>query len=337
MGSIATAELPRAFIWRRLHSLFGLWIVLFLCEHLLTNSQAALFLGEDGAGFVRMVNAIHNFPYLEVIEIVLIGVPIAFHGIIGIRYLLSGKFNSGGSDGTKPTFRGYPNNHAYTWQRITSWFLLGMLIFHVVKFRFLEYPHSVTGGQTKWFFVKLEMDRGLYSVADRLNVQLYDHGEVEIENGAVQRQRAEAPLVEVSKAILRERSEGKEIYDSHKNAIVQAAQHYQKREAFVAGLNHFRLIPGEVVCVTEQFGTAVLLTVREAFKNPYYIALYTLFVLAACFHGFNGLWTFLLTWGFIIKMGSQRKFRRLAIGLMLLVSFLGLSAVWGTYWLNLRE
>ena len=48
----ATAVIPRAFIWRRLHSLMGLWLVLFLGEHLLTNSQAALWLGDNGKGFV---------------------------------------------------------------------------------------------------------------------------------------------------------------------------------------------------------------------------------------------------------------------------------------------
>lgn len=65
----AAAAIPKAFIWRRLHSLMGLWLVLFLIEHLLTNSQAALWLGDNGRGFVNMVNAIHNLPYLEVIEL----------------------------------------------------------------------------------------------------------------------------------------------------------------------------------------------------------------------------------------------------------------------------
>lgn len=42
--SYPAPPLPSAFIWRRAHSLTGLWLVLFLIEHLLTNSQAALFL-----------------------------------------------------------------------------------------------------------------------------------------------------------------------------------------------------------------------------------------------------------------------------------------------------
>ena len=54
-------NLPKEFILSRLHSLTGLLIVIFLFEHLLTNSQAALLIGDDGAGFVRMVNFIHIY------------------------------------------------------------------------------------------------------------------------------------------------------------------------------------------------------------------------------------------------------------------------------------
>jgi hypothetical protein len=73
---MATYTLPRAFVWRRVHSLMGLWLALFLTEHLLTNSQAALLLGDNGGGFVRTVNWIHDLPYLQVIEVFLIGTPI---------------------------------------------------------------------------------------------------------------------------------------------------------------------------------------------------------------------------------------------------------------------
>ena len=69
-------RLPRAFIWRRLHSLAGLWLVIYIIDHLLINSQAALLLGNDGRGFIHSVNAIHNLPYLSVIEILVLGVPI---------------------------------------------------------------------------------------------------------------------------------------------------------------------------------------------------------------------------------------------------------------------
>lgn len=85
---------PKSFIWRRLHSLMGLWLVLFLLEHLLTNSQAALWVGEDGRGFVKMVNSLHNLPYLQAIELGLLAVPFAIHMFWGVRYLMTSKANS---------------------------------------------------------------------------------------------------------------------------------------------------------------------------------------------------------------------------------------------------
>src|SRR4026207_984938 len=117
MSIDSNKKLPSAFIWRRLHSLMGLWLVLFLMEHLFVNSQAALLLGENGKGFVRAVNAIHNLPYLQAIEVTLLGVPILIHLIWGIKYLLTSKSNSGKTDGSSPSLSKYARNHAYTWQR----------------------------------------------------------------------------------------------------------------------------------------------------------------------------------------------------------------------------
>src|ERR1700680_135924 len=93
MAAYQAPPIPKAFIWRRMHSLTGIWLVLFLMEHLLTNSQAALFIGEDGSGFVRAVNFLKNLPYLPVIEIVLLGIPLLIHGIWGIRYLWNAEYN----------------------------------------------------------------------------------------------------------------------------------------------------------------------------------------------------------------------------------------------------
>src|SRR3972149_9359689 len=96
------AAIPREFVWRRLHSLMGLCLVLFLTEHLFVNSQAALWLGDNGKGFVRMVNVIHNLPYRRAIEIFLLGVPFLIHATWGIKYIFTGKSNSRRSDGSLP-------------------------------------------------------------------------------------------------------------------------------------------------------------------------------------------------------------------------------------------
>lgn len=330
---MTTATIPRAFVWRRLHSLTGLWLVLFLMEHLLTNSQAALLLGENGQGFVKMVNALHNFPYLQAIEIFLLGVPILVHMIWGVQYLFTAKPNSYGSNRAKPALPEYGRNRAYTWQRITSWILLFMLAFHVVKFRFLEYPVSVSQGAKSSYMVRISLDTGLYTVADRLGVRLYDQTAIEKEKRNLEDRSGESALVDAAHTI---QSEENLVYDAQKAVILASAQKFEEKTAFVNALQKQTLSQREVVAVADNFGTASLLVVRNTFKNPFYVGFYTVFVLAACFHAFNGFWTFLISWGIILKMSAQRSMATFAIALMLIVTFLGLAAVWGTYWINLR-
>ncbi len=282
--TVATATIPKAFIWRRLHSLMGLWLVLFLIEHLLTNSQAALWIGDNGQGFVDMVNAIHNLPYLEVIEVTLLGVPFLIHMIWGVKYLLTAKSNSGRSDGSTPSVR-LGRNRAYTWQRITSWILLVGIIGHVTKFRFIDYPTKVQTGDQTYYLIQVSMDEGLPTLAGRLDVRLYD---------------------------------------SYAAAQIDA-------------LKKQNIAYGHVIACAKEFGTASLLAVRNTFKNPIYIGLYTIFVIAACFHACNGFWTFLITWGWVLKMAAQRAWVMVSIVFMAVMLFLGLAAVWGTYWINLRN
>ena len=77
--------------------------------------------------------------------------------------------------------------------------------------------------------------------------------------------------------------------------------------------------------------------VRETFKMPLMIAIYTILVLSACFHGYNGLWTFMISWGINLTKRSQRHMLRFCIFVMLLVAFFGLAAIFGTYWINLKQ
>ena len=56
-------------------------------------------------------------------RVVLLGVPILIHVVLGVKYLFTAKFVAGRSDGSVPTLRS-PRNRAYKWQRITSWILL---------------------------------------------------------------------------------------------------------------------------------------------------------------------------------------------------------------------
>jgi succinate dehydrogenase / fumarate reductase cytochrome b subunit len=312
----------------------GLALVLFLVEHLLVNSQAALLLGEDGRGFVEMVNAIHNLPYLQALEIALLGVPILIHAALGVNYLFTARSNSRRSDGSRPALPEYGRNHAYTWQRITSWILLAGLAWHIVHLRFLDYPRTVREAGVPRYVVKISMDQGLYTLAPRLGVRLFDQQLLEQERAALDARAAERALLEVAEAV---RLQNGNAFDPQQAELLQLAQTLQGQINWVEILSRERLAPGEVLAVADTFGSASLLVVRDTFKNPFYVGLYTLFVLAACFHAFNGLWTFLITWGAILKMSAQRTMVGVCTAVMLLMAFLGLAAVWGTYWLNLTD
>ena len=169
---------------------------------MLVNSQAALLLGDNARGFVDGVNAIHNLPYLQVIEIFLLGFPIAIHGVLGVKYLLTAKFNSVGSDGTKPAMK-YGRNRAFTWQRLTSWVLLVGIILHVAKFRFIDYPDSVNQGENSYYFIPVTVDKGLYTVAARLGVTLYSSNEITAERKEFEDRHEEQTLVDASKTFAR--------------------------------------------------------------------------------------------------------------------------------------
>ncbi len=323
--------LPRAFVWRRLHSLMGLWLVLFLMEHLLVNSQAALLLGDNAQGFVKGVNAIHNLPYLPVIEILLLGVPIAIHGVLGVKYLLTSKFNSRRTDGTTPSLKGMGRNHAFTWQRLTSWILLVGLILHVAKFRFIDYPDTVNQGENSYYFISVTLDKGLYTVADRLGVKLYSSDQITQERKEFEDRHDEQALVVASQTF-----QESSTYDHQQQVILTSAQAYEQKREWIEALEKQNADQNQVVAVAKDFGSASVLAVRDTFKSPLYVGLYTLFVLAACFHGFNGLWTFCITWGVVLKVAAQQRILRYAWVLMILITFLGLASIWGTYWLNLK-
>jgi succinate dehydrogenase / fumarate reductase cytochrome b subunit len=263
------SSVPRAFFWRRVHSLVGLALVLFLCEHLLTNSQAALFVGDDGKGFIHGVNFIHSLPYLPVIEILILLVPFIIHILWGIKYLRTSKLNSSPTDGSKPSLGSYARNQLYTWQRITSWLLIIGISAHVLQMRFLRYPEHTSQGGVQTYRVHVSDDDGLRPVAKRVNARVEE---------------------------------------------------------------------GEQLTITSQdIGTSILFTVRDVMKDPFMMAAYTLLVLLAVFHAFNGLWTFFITWGVNLTPTSQNLFRRVTLSLTLLMGFLGLVSIYGTYWINLRH
>lgn len=86
-----------------------------------------------------------------------------------------------------------------------------------------------------------------------------------------------------------------------------------------------------ILAVADNPGKAFFLMVRESFKSPTMVILYSGFVIFACYHAFNGLWTFLITWGVLLTRRSQAVIRQFTIALMWLTIMLGLFSAWGTY------
>lgn len=302
-----------AFIWRRVHSLMGFWLVVYLFEHLLVNSQATLWLGENGKGFIQLVDLIQSIPYLQVVEVILIGIPLLIHGVWGVKRALEARTNSGRSSGDKPSLGQYGRNRAFTWQRLSSWILLVGILGHVVQMRFLDRPREARLGDEEFFCMKISFDPGLYTLAARLGFTFYTGPEIQ------------------------EMLEKEALSLSEEGRRLQLEQRERQEADWLALLGGYRLEPGEVIAVSKSAGLAILLAVRDTFKSPLYCILYTLFVLAAVFHAGNGFWTFLITWGWILSYRGQKKMLPISLGSMCLLGFFGLAAIWGSYWINLRS
>lgn len=316
----------------------GLWLVLFIIEHLLTNSQAALLLGEDGSGFVHAVNFLHGLPYLPAIEVVLLGGPIVAHLLWGIKYALTSKANSGRTDGSTPSLS-YVENKFYTWQRLTSWMLVGAIVIHVAHMRFINYPSSAKQGEQEYYMVRITLDEGLYTLSERLNVSLYDQKKIDEASNKLatllQDSHAKNTMASAEDILLW--TPDKTSYDTARAEALLAEQAMKQQKAWVKALLHKPLRDGEVIAVSDDFGRAVLLMVRDTFKMPLMMVLYAIFVVGAAFHAFNGLWTFLITWGLILTKASQIIMKRVALSFMALMAVFGLAAIFLTYWVNLRH
>ncbi len=137
------------YLLRRLHSLSGIMPAgAFLISHLTTNS--AILWGHangkwDGmhggaAEFQHEVSFIHSIPFLLLIEIFGLWIPIAFHALLGIYYARSGKSNLASY--------GYGGNLRYSLQRISGYIGLIFILYHVATLRW-GWTFLVPGG-TEW-------------------------------------------------------------------------------------------------------------------------------------------------------------------------------------------
>ncbi|MCP5469003.1 MAG: succinate dehydrogenase [Chlamydiales bacterium] len=280
-------KLPLPFIFRRLHSLLGVWLVLFLFEHLLTNSQAALFFYDDGYTFVRMVNKIHELPYLRAIEILFLGLPFLIHGLWGVHYAITSRTNSFSGKGKTPALPQYKRNRAFTWQRVTAWVVVVGVVLHVIQMRFMEYPTLVVQGDAEVYMVQVKDDAQSRNVAKELKAEVY-----------------------------------------RENELAKAPHDAEWRDAAMSK----KLKKGQVLVAAPNAGAAIFFVVRDTFKSPLMVLLYSIFVVTAVYHAFNGLWTAFISWGITLTRRSQKKMRYFTTFLMWVVMIFGLMACWGPYW-----
>ncbi|MBS0623811.1 MAG: succinate dehydrogenase [Verrucomicrobia bacterium] len=308
------ARLPYAFIMRRLHSLLGLWLIIYLLEHLFVNAQAAFFSPDHPSKFINIVNAFHSIAYLKVVEVVFLALPFLIHGIWGMRYAYTSRFNSFNNKGTSPSLPEYPKNRAFTWQRLSAWFLVLAICAHVVQMRFMQAPRDIYEGQTQHYLVRIEEDPGLNKLASQLQARVYTATEI-----AAYWQKLE---------------ENKLHMDEH----VQDATYYVQLNSHLDELQWLKkaeqqhLKPGQVLVDAPSAGSAFLLVLRDTFKSPIMVVLYSIFVLAASFHAAHGLWTAMISWGVTLSQRSQQWMRYVTHTLMFVLVILGWTAIWGLYW-----
>ncbi|WP_391202331.1 succinate dehydrogenase cytochrome b558 subunit [Psychrobacillus sp. L4] len=112
----------REFYWRRLHSLLGIIPVgLFLMVHLVVNHFATR--GADA--FNNASNFMESLPFLLIMEIFIIYLPLMFHAFYGIYIAFTAKNN--------PKNFGTLRNYLFILQRFTGIFLVVFIAWHVFE------------------------------------------------------------------------------------------------------------------------------------------------------------------------------------------------------------
>jgi succinate dehydrogenase / fumarate reductase cytochrome b subunit len=122
-------RLSRTFILRKLHQLSGIFpLGIFLLEHFYTNSKAL-----DGAEhFNKAVDDLQSIPYILLVEIGGIFIPLIYHAVYGLVITMEARPNN--------LAYPYPRNWFYLIQRITGVILFFFIFFHVLNFRFGMIP-----------------------------------------------------------------------------------------------------------------------------------------------------------------------------------------------------
>lgn len=118
-------KFSRTFLLRKLHQITGIVpLGVFFFVHMFTNSKAM----NGDVSFNKAVKEIHDIPYLLLIEIFGIFLPLLFHSVYGVIIAAEAKPNA--------LNYGYSRNWFYVLQRATGIFLFVFILFHILNLRF---------------------------------------------------------------------------------------------------------------------------------------------------------------------------------------------------------
>jgi len=66
---------------------------------------------------------------------------------------------------------------------------------------------------------------------------------------------------------------------------------------------------------------------HRVLENPFVLIIYIICIICVIFHFSNGLWSFLVTWGFLQSKKSQRVFTWVSLIVFLILSYIGVTAL----------
>lgn len=122
------------FFIRRFHSLIALIpIGVFMCLHILLNGSVLISGNES---YLALITFMKTAPFIWVLEIIIIALPLLFHAIYGIWIVYLAKNNI-----LKYT---YYRNWCFYLQRLTAIIVVIFLLFHVSMLRFMVHePQAI--------------------------------------------------------------------------------------------------------------------------------------------------------------------------------------------------
>lgn len=134
-GASASLDAPaRSFLWRKLFSLSGVVPVgAFALFHLWENAKALQ--GREAYG--KMVHDIATMPFITFLEVGFILLPLLFHAVLGLKFVLDASYNVG--------VYGYSRNWMFVLQRITGVAALGFIAYHLYELRWQKLAGTMDG------------------------------------------------------------------------------------------------------------------------------------------------------------------------------------------------